>query len=102
MWYGWTEKANAILGYINNFQVTEYNSILLFDGQIPTWVLCQLSNTQLTKKLILRASASIDRLCLKDIMKEEQADLKVNLKMTGYKKDIEKILHWIHKWTCPN
>ena len=52
---------------------------------------------QWTQKLILRVSASIDRLCLKDAMEKEQVlpdmieiDLKVDLKMTGYKNDMEK------------
>ena len=52
---------------------------------------------QQNQKLTLRVSAIIDRLFLKDAMEEEQVlldktetDLKVDLKMTGYKNDIEK------------
>lgn len=68
------------MGYINNFQITENNSVLLFDGQDSNQI---LGNAELTQKLILRASVSINRLCLK-------ADLNVDLKMTGFKNDMEK------------
>jgi len=53
--------------------------------------------------LILRVSASIDRLCLKYVMEEGQVlldktetDLKMDLKMTT-KMIWKKMLHWTYK-----